>query len=64
MFWAALSAAFALLAILFLVFFGLVIWILVLECTKGTNGPNKYGEDPYGNGFKFSFEEDESIPGE
>jgi len=22
------------------------IWLLVLTCTEGTTGPNKYGEDP------------------
>ena len=47
-----------------LVMLGFGIWILVLLCTPGTNGPNKYGEDPNGGGFKFSFEEEGSTPTE
>ncbi len=57
--WAAFSGAYMALGLLALVMVGLCIWLLVLNCTEGTRGPNKYGEDPYGNGgFKFSFEED------
>jgi uncharacterized membrane protein YhaH (DUF805 family) len=25
-----------------------VIWLLVLDCTEGTDGPNQYGPDPKG----------------
>ena len=25
-----------------------VIWLLVLDCTEGTDGPNEYGPDPKG----------------
>ena len=53
------SGAYMVMVLLLLVMLGLSIWMLVLCCTEGTRGPNKYGEDPYGNGgFKFSFEED------
>ena len=58
LFWAALAGAFPLVALMGVVILGIGIWFLVLYCTKGTEGPNKYGEDPYGRGFKFSFEED------
>ena len=56
---AILSGAYIMIMFLFLVFLGFAIWLLVLNCTEGTHGPNKYGKDPYGNSrFKFSFEED------
>ena len=63
-FWAAISGAYGLLILLFFVVLGLAIWMLVLQCMPGTNGPNKYGEDPYGGGFKFSFEEGGNTPDE
>ena len=62
--WAALSVSIAMLFVVYLVLLGFVIWIIVLFSTKGTVGPNKYGEDPEGGGFKFSFEEDEPKDGE
>ena len=55
---ALLAGAIALMILLVLVILGIAIWMLVLYCKKGTDGPNKYGEDPEGGGgFKFSFEE-------
>jgi len=34
---------------IFLLFIPLIggIWLLVYECTRGTIGPNQYGDDPY-----------------
>ena len=59
---AGISGIFVLVGIMVLVALALSIWIIVLQCTKGTDGPNKYGEDPLGGGFKFSFEEEGDTP--
>jgi len=56
-FLAFVSGSLGLLLLLGFVILGLCIWLLVLFCMPGTTGPNKYGEDPNGGGFKFSFEE-------
>jgi uncharacterized membrane protein YhaH (DUF805 family) len=60
--WTFFTGAYMLMLLFALVMLGFGIWLLVLYCTEGTRGPNKYGEDPYGNGgFKFSFEEDAPL---
>ncbi len=61
LFWSFFAGAYMAMVLLALVMLGFAIWLLVLNCTEGTRGPNKYGEDPYGPGFKFSFEEDAPV---
>jgi len=63
-FFAGLFGNSGLMLLLIFFFLGLFIWLIVLCCTVGTTGPNKYGEDPYGGGFKFSFEEEGNTPTE
>ena len=44
----ASPAAFVLFAVSGLAFLGLIILLLVWLCTKGTDGPNRFGDDPLG----------------
>ena len=58
----SLPAAYVVVRLLCLVFSGVFIWMIVLLCTKGTEGPNKYGADPLAGEYQLSTEAEKKNP--